>query len=106
MKCFRKDNKKTSQFFKAGAQLKAVSDENRLKIICILKDKEECVCNMAEYLKLPQNLVSHHLKVLKEHNIVSAKKKGLMVFYSLNKKELDNIIQFFSSITNDEKSKH
>jgi len=37
-----------------------------------------------QYLELPQNLVSHHLKVLKDFGLVKSKKKGLKVIYSLN----------------------
>lgn len=46
--------------------LKTVSEENRLKILCFLKSGEKCVCEIEEFLHLPQNLVSHHLKKLKD----------------------------------------
>jgi len=64
--------------------LKAVSEENRLKILCILKEQEMCVCEIWEYLKLPQNLVSHHLKVLKDFGLISSRRDGLKIFYKLN----------------------
>jgi len=66
--------------------LKKISEPNRLKILCILKDGEKCVCDIWQCLKLPQNLVSHHLKVLKDLNLISSKKVGLKVFYKLNQK--------------------
>lgn len=44
--------------------LKALSDENRLHILCFLRKGEKCVCEIVGFLDLPQNLVSHHLKVL------------------------------------------
>ena len=66
--------------------LKKISEPNRLKILCILKDGEKCVCDIWQFLKLPQNLVSHHLKVLKDLNLISSKKVGLKVFYKLNQK--------------------
>jgi len=66
--------------------LKKISEPNRLKILCILKDGEKCVCDIWQCLKLPQNLVSHHLKVLKNLNLISSKKVGLKVFYQLNQK--------------------
>jgi len=37
-------------------------------------------------LKLPQNLVSHHLKTLKDFGLISSEKRGLKVFYKLNQK--------------------
>jgi ArsR family transcriptional regulator len=66
--------------------LKKISEPNRLKILCILKEGEKCVCDIWQCLKLPQNLVSHHLKVLKDFGLISSKKVGLKVFYKLNKK--------------------
>jgi ArsR family transcriptional regulator len=66
--------------------LKKISEPNRLKILCLLKDGEKCVCDIWQCLKLPQNLVSHHLKILKNLNLISSKKVGLKVFYKLNQK--------------------
>ncbi|MGQ9848187.1 MAG: ArsR/SmtB family transcription factor [Bacteroidales bacterium] len=66
--------------------LKVISEENRLKILCLLKNSEKCVWDIWQYLGLVQNLVSHHLKVLKDFGLVSSKQEGLKVIYSLNKK--------------------
>lgn len=66
--------------------LKATSEENRLKILCILRNGEKCVCDIWQCLKLSQNLVSHHLKVLKDFGLISFEKRGLKVFYKLNQK--------------------
>ena len=46
--------------------LRLIGEENRLKIICLLKDGERCVCEIVESLNLSQNLISAHLKALKE----------------------------------------
>lgn len=76
--------------------LKIISEENRLKIICFLKNKEKCVCEIQEFLDIPQNLVSHHLKVMKNFNLIKSNKIGLNVFYSLDK----DIIKKYSSLLN------
>ena len=68
--------------------LKIIAEENRLKIICILLNNEQCVCDIWQYLDIPQNLASHHLKVLKDFGLISARKEGLNVFYSINKDHL------------------
>ncbi len=96
MKCFCKTNQSTKQLSKTVLFLKAVSDENRLKIICFLKNSEKCVCEIVDFLKLPQNLVSHHLKILRNQNILKTRKDGLKVFYSINEKNISNIINFFN----------
>ncbi len=78
--------------------LKAVSDENRLKILFFLKDKQKYVCEIVDFLQIPQNLVSHHLKILRENKLVLFKKKWLNVHYSLNKKQIIPIVIFFNSL--------
>lgn len=66
--------------------LRIINDENRIKILCFLKKDEKCVCELWQHFKIHQNLVSHHLKVLKDFDLVSSRKEGLRVYYKLNKK--------------------
>lgn len=80
--------------------LKIISEENRLKIVCILYYGEKCVCEIWQYLKLPQNLVSHHLKILKDFGLISSKKEGLKVFYKLNKKVVKKYIKLINKFLN------
>lgn len=68
---------------KLSSLLKLTSEESRLKILCILKDGEHCVCEIIEHLNLSQSLISHHLKDLKDKGIIVDEKRGLNVFYSL-----------------------
>ena len=76
--------------------LKAISEENRLKILCILKKQEMCVCEIWEHLKLPQNLTSHHLKVLKDFGLISSRRDGLKIFYKLNQSVVKNNIKLLN----------
>jgi ArsR family transcriptional regulator len=85
MKCCQ-NKKSILEVENLARTLKKISEPNRLKILCLLKDGEKCVCDIWQCLKLPQNLVSHHLKVLKDLNLVSSKKVGLKVFYKLNQR--------------------
>ena len=63
--------------------LKIVSEESRLKLLCILRSGEHCVCELMEHVDLSQSLISHHLKDLKEAEIITDEKRGLRVYYSL-----------------------
>jgi len=81
-----KNKKSTADITKAVEFLKIIAEEKRLKILCILRESERCVCEIWQYLNLPQNLVSHHLKVLKDFGLISSEKRGLKVFYKLNKR--------------------
>ncbi len=76
--------------------LKAISEENRLKILCILRKGELCVCEVWQHLGLSQNLVSHHLKVLKDFDLVESRKEGTSVIYSLNSKNTKKLISLLS----------
>ena len=63
--------------------LKLVGDESRLKILCILRQGEHCVCEIIEHLGLSQTLVSHHLSDLKGAGIVVDRKENRWNYYSL-----------------------
>ncbi|MBW2010354.1 MAG: winged helix-turn-helix transcriptional regulator [Deltaproteobacteria bacterium] len=73
--------------------LKIISEENRLRIIYLIRSGKRCVCDIEKKLKLPQNLVSHHLKVLKNFQILSSKRKGVKIFYQLNQKVLEKYLK-------------
>ncbi len=75
---------KSAELEEISDYLKVISDSHRLQIICLLGREERCVCEIYKALKLPQNLVSHHLKVLKEAGIVTARRDGTWMRYRLN----------------------
>ena len=75
----------------------ALSDDNRLKILKFISSGEKCVCQINKKLNLPQNLVSHHLSVMKECGCVQCRKKGKWSHYSLNKKFIKKINNFIKS---------
>jgi len=91
-----KNKKSIAEISQVAEFLKVISEENRLKILCLLKESELCVCDIWQYLDLAQNLTSHHLKVLKNFGLVSSRQEGLKVIYSINKK----VIKRFSELLN------
>lgn len=66
--------------------LKIISEDNRLKILCLLKDSERCVCEIYENLDLSQNLTSSHLRVLKDFGLIGIRQEGKRNYYSINRK--------------------
>ncbi len=80
--------------------LKIVSEKNRFSILEILRDKEMCICDICECLDLPQNLVSHHLKVLKEVDLIDSRKDGIKVICSLRRDSLKGLFSLFSRFIN------
>lgn len=60
-----------------------ISEESRLKLLCILRSGEHCVSELMNHVELSQSLISHHLADLKQANIVAYDKRGREVYYSL-----------------------
>src|ERR1700736_2330071 len=72
----------------AAAQLagrfRALGDPTRLGLALSLRGgRELCVCALSWIARRPQNLTSHHMKVLKSKGIVAARKEGKMTMYRL-----------------------
>ena len=76
--------------------LKIISEPNRLKILCFLRFEEKCVCEIWKHLDLPQNLISHHLKILKDFDLIKSKQEGRKIIYCSNKQ----ILQTYNSFLN------
>jgi ArsR family transcriptional regulator, arsenate/arsenite/antimonite-responsive transcriptional repressor len=62
---------------------KALSDENRLRIIMGLEGGELCVCQITELLGLAMSTVSKHLSILYQAGLLNARKEGRWMYYSL-----------------------
>ncbi|OGD83571.1 hypothetical protein A2165_03975 [Candidatus Curtissbacteria bacterium RBG_13_40_7] len=76
--------------------LKLVGETSRLKILCILRRGQHCVCEIEDHVDQSQSLISHHLKDLKEAGLVTDEKKGLWSHYSLSDKGQKIINLLFS----------
>ena len=63
---------------------KALGDPTRLKVIYILSKSSLCVCDIANLLDMTQSSISHHLRILRDLNLVKFKKEGKLVIYSLD----------------------
>ncbi|WMJ77436.1 MULTISPECIES: ArsR/SmtB family transcription factor [unclassified Sedimentibacter] len=73
--------------------MKAISDENRLKIIELLIEYDFCVGALARQLNISEAAVSQHLKVLRNAGIVSGEKRGYYTHYDVNKNLLIKVSQ-------------
>lgn len=62
---------------------KALSDETRLRILCLLLEGELCVCDLMAVLQLPQSTVSRHLAYLKNSGWVDDRRCGVWMYYSI-----------------------
>jgi DNA-binding transcriptional ArsR family regulator len=68
----------------AAGRFQALADPTRLTIAAALRDGGElCVCDLAWIVERSQNLVSHHLRVLRQAGLVEYRRQGKMALYSL-----------------------
>ena len=62
---------------------KALSDENRVRIVGMLDGRELCVCQVIELLALAPSTVSKHLSILKQARLIDGRKDGRWMYYRL-----------------------
>lgn len=68
----------------AAARARGLSDPTRLTLAAVLREGGElCVCDLAWIVGRAQNLVSHHLRVLRREGLVRSRRDGKMVLYAL-----------------------
>ncbi len=75
----------------AAERAKALSDPTRLTLAAALREARDidesggelCVCDLAWISARSQNLVSHHLRILRSHGIVRSRRDGKLVMYRL-----------------------
>ncbi len=70
--------------------LKALADQNRLKIMAALSKKKLCVCELAALLKITQPSVSKHLKKLRESHLIDSEQDGFWTNYYIPEKTIKN----------------
>ena len=73
------DEKKVSTIFKA------LCDENRVRILALLKGGEKCACKLLEALDIVQPTLSHHMKILCDSGLVVSRKEGKWMHYALSR---------------------
>ncbi|NMM46255.1 helix-turn-helix transcriptional regulator [Rhodospirillaceae bacterium KN72] len=77
----------------AAAFLKALAHPARLKILCWLADGERSVGELERLLSERQAAVSQQLSRLREDNLVTTRREGKQIFYSLSGSDAEEIIR-------------
>ena len=65
------------------AIFKALGDENRIRILKLLHSGEKCACKLLEELNVSQSTLSHHMKILCDAGLVTGRKEGTWMHYSI-----------------------
>ena len=90
------DIKKQLLFQKQAEIAKAITHPLRIAIMDFLKDGEQCVCDIAEYVGSERSNVSRHLSVMVNAGVLEHRKEGLRVIYKL---KTPCILEFFACMT-------
>ena len=83
--------------------LSALADRQRVRIVSLLTQGEYCACELTELLGVRQNTLSHHMKVLRDEQIVLTRKKPSdqrWVYYRLNPQKLRLLAELFGDWVN------
>ena len=71
---------------------KVFADLTRVKMLYVLFQSEMCVCDLAQVLQMTQSAISHQLRVLKQMKLVTNRREGKTVFYSLADSHIKTIM--------------
>ena len=77
-----------------AGSLRVLADPTRLQILESLLDGVQCNCNIKEILGLPMNLISHHLKILREAGFVHAQRDpddARWIYYQIEPEALETL---------------
>ena len=79
-------------------RLKVLAEPKRLLILHLLIEGVQCNCELGEELDMPPNLISHHLRVLREAGLVDVERDALdarWIYYSVNREALGELNEVF-----------
>lgn len=79
-------------------RFQAVAEDTRLRIVQLLSEGERCVCELQDELDSAQSRLSFHLKKLKDAGVVSDRRDGRWVYYSLVPESLEEMRAFLGEV--------
>ncbi|MDR0649131.1 MAG: metalloregulator ArsR/SmtB family transcription factor [Synergistaceae bacterium] len=78
---------------------KAFCDETRLRVLELLRSGEKCACVLLEKVEIGQSTLSHHMKVLVDSGVISARKQGKWTYYSISADGSKNAARLLQELT-------
>ncbi|MBB5234283.1 ArsR/SmtB family transcription factor [Deinococcus budaensis] len=76
----------------ATALLKVIADPTRFRILTALNVEELCVCDLAAVVGISESAVSHQLRLLRAHRLVTFRKEGRIAYYRLLDQHINGLI--------------
>lgn len=84
---------------------KALNDEVRRDILELLKSRDMTAGEIADHFHLGKPTISHHLDLLRQADLVSCRKQGQFVIYSIETSVIDEVLKWMMSFSNQTKIK-
>jgi len=78
--------------------LRILAEERRLRILSLLMQSEQCVCDLEEKLGMRQSLVSHHLTILRNAGFVQARREAQWMYYSIVPERVAVMVESFRAL--------
>ncbi len=88
--------------------LKVLAEPNRLLIFHQLMEGVQCNCELGSGLQMAPNLISHHLRVLREAGLIDVERDAVdarWIYYSINRNALNELTRAFGTFFNPERIK-
>jgi ArsR family transcriptional regulator len=79
----------------------ALSDETRLRILERLRAGERCVCELTDALDAAQSRLSFHLKVLKDAGVVTDRREGRWMYYTVDRESLAEMAELLETLASE-----
>ena len=84
---------------KVAIIFKALCDENRVRILKLLRTGEKCACRLLEEINVTQPTLSHHMKILCDSGMVLGRKEGKWTYYSISVEGVENARKHLDAVT-------
>lgn len=78
---------------------KALCNEYRLQALEMLRTGEKCACELNDAIDLSQSTLSHHMKILVDSGIVSARQEGKWRYYTISKEGARRAMALLAELT-------
>ncbi len=99
LNCMNSIDGMTDTFERISKLLSIAGNEVRLKILFLLNmENELCPCDLADILRMSVPAISQHIRKMKDIGIITARRDGQTLYYSLNENETDILDNIFKSI--------
>ncbi len=84
---------------------KALNDPTRREILELLKERDMPAGEIADKFNISKPSISHHLDLLRQANLVTSRKEGQFVYYSINLTVIDELVKWFTQFSKPVKKK-